>query len=846
MKSGISVRLTRGCGTLLVAVALMAATSVGTLAETSSPPPDQQHYATLGADPYMDSDLHVALAGGQATAWSYVHLDLRSLPPGASITSLQAVLFPNASASQNVHGGAARLQACVLDQPMPGTWNPASPPAYNCDRIHTVALSRPDGSWTFDLSLVAADWKSRGINAFAIVGQPTQSDIPSTPVYPNPLLPQVTTDAWTVGLDHTRTKATISWEPPPAEGTPGTPPLFVPGPVALIAAPEVSQAPPAGLPTAAPAVTPQAPAVGAGVPRVVVSSTPRLSQPWLYVLVAVVAAGLTLLAVGTVQHAASAGAISLPSIGGALLAARSRMATPIAVLALAAIVSAGYAGQLVTSVRTVGGGSVGGPEAAAGGPTDATTPGATSPSGSAGGGSGSGGGGGGLIGGTSGSAGGGVAGVVPGVTPTTVTIGMERLVDSNQTGNQAVGASTPTGGDSQQQAQIMVDWVNAHGGVAGRKLVIRYQDVSNARAVSDPNYLETVCQTFTEDFHVFAVVDYVNSLNAKACYAQHHTLLVDGSPEQAGQQLYRDLYPYLWSPSSMGSDRAMKTKLQGLNQLGYFQGGASPTYKIGVLLPDVPLERAIFNQVTSPGLHAYGVSNITPFFFAETGSVQGFLAAEQAAVAKAEANGINHIITEGVFSGGEGGLALGFMISAYKQGYHPRYGFGTTDDPAGLAGAVGGSYAVPKDQLPNAVAVGWNGGSDVQDQYGDPWPAPASTLAGQCIKIMRDGGMPASTYPTRADAFVAFGLCEMLWFLQDATAGYTNLNVATFADHAIRLGSRLRLAGEYAAFLGPNHLDGPNGYRQIYAVTACADGNPCFKYKSFDIFPAPAIGPNEL
>src|SRR5207249_10346778 len=90
------------------------------------------------------------------------------------------------------------------------------------------------------------------------------------------------------------------------------------------------------------------------------------------------------------------------------------------------------------------------------------------------GGEGSGGSAGGSSSGGAASGGGGTLGgntasqAAPGVTGTTIYVGV-IYTENGKAANEAIGAAGITQGDEQANVRVLVDDINAHGGVAGRK-----------------------------------------------------------------------------------------------------------------------------------------------------------------------------------------------------------------------------------------------------------------------------------------------------------------------------------------------------------------------------------------
>ena len=98
-----------------------------------------------------------------------------------------------------------------------------------------------------------------------------------------------------------------------------------------------------------------------------------------------------------------------------------------------------------------------------------------------------------------------VAPSAPGVTDTTIYIASYYNKNQGQ-GNAAFGASGLDQGDARKPQNVMIDWVNSHGGVAGRKLSPIYYgfDASGTGPPSDQQD-QAACAKYTQDNKVFAM-----------------------------------------------------------------------------------------------------------------------------------------------------------------------------------------------------------------------------------------------------------------------------------------------------------------------------------------------------
>jgi len=94
----------------------------------------------------------------------------------------------------------------------------------------------------------------------------------------------------------------------------------------------------------------------------------------------------------------------------------------------------------------------------------------------------------------------------PGVTATRIYIGLVYSTNADAV-NKAAGANGISTGDTQADAKAVIDDINKHGGVAGRKLVpIWYAFDSTSTQPIDSQW-SAACAHFTQDNHVFAAFD---------------------------------------------------------------------------------------------------------------------------------------------------------------------------------------------------------------------------------------------------------------------------------------------------------------------------------------------------
>jgi ABC-type branched-subunit amino acid transport system substrate-binding protein len=355
----------------------------------------------------------------------------------------------------------------------------------------------------------------------------------------------------------------------------------------------------------------------------------------------------------------------------------------------------------------------------------------------------------------------------PGVTATTVTIGVAHFQNANEA-NAAIGGKGIDVGDPTLQARIIVDDLNRHGGIAGRKVVALFFAVDPQSSSTYAAEAQAECTYFTEDHKVFAVIDGTQAVGslARPCLEQHDVAFVSDN-----SVVISDVVAHEFDPDSILWSRLFAALVPSLSRQGWFgpwnkttgSGDSTAKTKIGIVTADRPaLDRAV-DRVLLPLFRAAGypvdpadIYRITPpAGFGDNGST---VAAIQSAVLKFNADGVDHV----VLTDGNGSISLLFNNYAYSQHYFPRYGGSTGNfwqtlltagniQPATLAGSMG---------------IGWMPMLDLPYHDGDG--AYSNAARHRCLAIMRAQGQAATSATVAASQLVA---CDAFWLLQFALRG---------------------------------------------------------------------------
>ena len=181
---------------LLGLVALVASVApVVVSADDVATPVDRQAYVSSSepADPYNHDAVgtHVSWTGdtpltpGGPAAWSFYHVDLNSLPAGASLTSVKLTLkyflaSDSAHATEpEVNNTSAIMQGCMLtDELLPAAaYKYSAPPHYDCTK-GSITGTRDDtaGSFSFELLPLVSSWlhgTNTGVAILPLPGDPS-------------------------------------------------------------------------------------------------------------------------------------------------------------------------------------------------------------------------------------------------------------------------------------------------------------------------------------------------------------------------------------------------------------------------------------------------------------------------------------------------------------------------------------------------------------------------------------------------------------------------------------------------------------------------------------------------
>lgn len=400
------------------------------------------------------------------------------------------------------------------------------------------------------------------------------------------------------------------------------------------------------------------------------------------------------------------------------------------------------------------------------------------------------------------------AGKAPGLTETTIKIGLEYVSDSSEA-NAALGENV-SGGDPKANYKALVDYYNARGGFAGRKIEPVYYEYSAFRELGPQQ--QAACSHFTQDDPVFAVMLvnaaelYVNCL-AKAGTG---TLAAEALSGVDNEMLAK--YPGLALPSALSLTAVARLYGTGLRQAGFLEPEAvDKSTTIGLLTFDEPRYRKAAKEFEA-SLRRVGeeLDETQYVHYAKTADQAGQLSTDvSSAVLRFRRAGVDHvtIIEENAL------IALFFQQTAERQGYRPQYGFNST---------MGGQLFIDAglsepNQMANARLVGWQQQTDLPPRYVDKWAAQQ-----ECLRMFaREGIQTAGN--SRA---LALQDCAGFSFMKAALAAAPGpLTVASIQAGMERLGTSWQSPWNRATRFAPDRHYGTS----LYLTAKYERGCNCFK-----------------
>ena len=417
----------------------------------------------------------------------------------------------------------------------------------------------------------------------------------------------------------------------------------------------------------------------------------------------------------------------------------------------------------------------------------------------------------------------------PGVTDTTLNVGIIYVTNSGAA-NAAVGATGIDQGDERTNTQIIIDDINAHGGIAGRKVVPVYHELDGTSNNSVDADYQAACDDLTQDHKVFAMFAGRSDVFVQ-CMHNRGVVGISDNLTIADASVFRN-FPYYYELTAMNLDRIARAEVDALVAEKYFTGWdaangqpAPGKAKVGVVTLDMPSFNRVVDKTLIPKLAGAGFApapaDVVRLPNPQRQSEIGALAAAVSnAVLKFRSDGVTHVV---IFEA-TASISLLFGNNAESQHYRPRYAANSQTGQQALAD----SGAYPKSQLNGAVGIGWLPNLDITPTENPDNGPYSSDARRRCVALYKAKGV---TYSNANAEAAALSNCNSLWFLRDVANRSTVLNRDAFLAAVNKLGAGYPSIGNFATRFDADHHDGVAAIRYWAYNSQCG----CMRYTSGNI-----------
>ncbi|HZQ83406.1 MAG TPA: hypothetical protein VFA83_01135 [Acidimicrobiales bacterium] len=424
------------------------------------------------------------------------------------------------------------------------------------------------------------------------------------------------------------------------------------------------------------------------------------------------------------------------------------------------------------------------------------------------------------------SGGAGSASLGPGVTATTIDVGIIYATNGGAA-NAAIGAAGISQGDEKANYDVLFADINAHGGIAGRKVVGVYHAIDATSTAATSDLYQAACDDLTQDHKVF-VAFAGNDETLLQCLNNRGVLAVSSNLTVADTAVFRR-FPYYFEINSLNLDRVAAAEIPALKAQGWFSGWNSATgqpgparAKVGVITFDFPSFAHAVDQVLVPALanagYAPGPGDVVRVPYAVKQSDLGPTAAAiSSAVLKFRSDGVSHVI----ILEASGTLSLLFGNNADSQRYYPRYGANSQNGQEALL--LSGAF--PKSQLNGTLGIGWQPSLDVAPSESGPYTNAAQH---KCMALYSAHGI---TFSDQNAQGVGYLNCATTWFFRDVMKRVTGLTRDGFLAAANGIGSNFESLTVIPTRVDATHHDGIAAVRYWAYKPECS----CMRYTSGDV-----------
>ncbi len=382
----------------------------------------------------------------------------------------------------------------------------------------------------------------------------------------------------------------------------------------------------------------------------------------------------------------------------------------------------------------------------------------------------------------------------PGVTDESITVSV--IITDTSAVAAAFGWEVPNEGDREAQVQALVDHVNANGGIAGRNLDAQ---VHVFNAITDgPVAEEALCNAITQDDEAFAVI-MTGQLqeNARPCYANARTLMLDATLYPVDNVGFDELAPYYWSPFLPTYDDLVAGLGADLVSSGWFDGGT-----VGVIAIDSDLSERVYEQQLLPALTDAGVE-VASFNTIDPTDGTSFNNDQLQAIVNFKEVGVDRVVAIGGSR-----LVSWFIDTSLTQNFSAQFAVSSYDAPDF------NTFNYP-EMMVGAAGISVLPGYDVAD---DQYPFPAAGPESDCVDIFVDAGLDVSD---RASVRTGLIFCDAMNLLVAAGDSAVEVSAAGIGEAVWGLGDSFAAASVYGVEFEQGRYAGGDKYLRFAFDESC-------------------------
>jgi ABC-type branched-subunit amino acid transport system substrate-binding protein len=350
----------------------------------------------------------------------------------------------------------------------------------------------------------------------------------------------------------------------------------------------------------------------------------------------------------------------------------------------------------------------------------------------------------------------------------------------------------------------VVNYINAHGGLGGRKIQLVTYDLSPNAVTDDASAAyQAACAYFTQDHKVTAITSYAALApdSFYQCLANAHVPIITPD-EGTSAEFFRRFPNTVYMPPTPNYSRLLADSVDALWNAGWLTAKS----RVGIVGFDTPNVHDIVNKGLVPALARHGLKLAAGMY---TGTTTAAAGAYGGGVLSFKSKLVDRVFFA------PGGQPIYFALAAQLQGYHPRYELGSLEYPTPLAANL------PADQLAGSMGLDW---LPYLDLPSNKWSTVKTPGIAQCRKAMASAHQDFSSGTTLG---IAAWICDDWMFLKKVFDAGASPDEAGIRRAAETLGDSFKPASTFRTTFSPGRThDGASGYRMIAFNTACK----CYAY----------------